>query len=93
MPNRLQDRIKTAVINWAQEYYAADDVVAKDGDVVVYLFDEEDEDPERIIAILAVRGRTEWQAAEIWLERNKVASINDLGEGVPPEDVAWPWPD
>jgi len=86
MSEKKQERIKTAVVKWAQNYYGADEVV-------VYLFDEEDEDPERIIAILAVRGRTEWQAAEIWLERNKVASINDLGEGVPPEDVAWPWPD
>ena len=86
MSNRKQKGIKTAVINWAHDYY-------KVNEVVVYLFDEEDEDPERVIAILAVRGLTEWQAAEIWLERNKVASINDLGEGVPPEDVAWPWPD
>jgi hypothetical protein len=82
----MQKRIKTAVVNWAHDYYGVDDVV-------VCLFDEEDEDPERVIAVLAVRGLKEWRAAEIWLEGNKVASINDLGEGVPPEDVAWPWSD
>jgi len=62
MSDRIQKRIKTAVVDWARDYYGADDVV-------VYLFDDEDEDPERIIAVLA-DGLTEWQAAEIWLEGN-----------------------
>jgi len=86
MSDRKQKEIKTAVVKWARDYYGADDAV-------VYLFDDEDEDPERLIAVLAVRGLDEWQAAEVWLEGNKVASINELGEGVPPEGVAWPWPD
>jgi hypothetical protein len=86
MFNRKQERIKTAVVKWAHDYYGADDVV-------VYLFDDEDGDPERVIAVLAVRGLEEWQAVEVWLEGNKVASINELGEGVPPEDVVWPWSD
>ncbi len=86
MSDRKQKEIKAAVVKWARDYYGVDDVV-------VYLFDDEDEDPERLIAVLAVRGLDEWQAAEVWLEGSKVASINELGEGVPPEDVVWPWPD
>lgn len=86
MSDRMYESIKAAVSNWARNYYRGDDVV-------VYLFDDEDADPERVIAVLAVRGLKGWQAAEVWLEGDQVMSINDLGEGVPPEDVTWPWPD
>lgn len=31
------------------------------------------------------------QAAEVWLEDGEVEAINNLGEGLPPEGVPWPW--
>jgi hypothetical protein len=86
MSDELHARMKAAVVDWANKHYGHHEVV-------VYIFDDEDEDPERVIAVLAVRGSKEWRAAEVWLEGNRVASINDLGEGAPPEGVPWPWPD
>jgi hypothetical protein len=86
MQDVSHQKVKTAVIAWARDYYQTRDIVA-------YVFDEEDDDPDRYIAVLAVRGRTGWRAAEAWLEDGRVVSINDLGEGVPSDNAVWPWPD
>lgn len=78
--------VQTAVLEWAQQYYHTPDVE-------VYVFIDEDEDPERFVAVLAARGLDSWQAVEAWMEAGQVVSINDLGEGVPPDGVNWPWDD
>lgn len=79
-------KVHSAVRDWAALYFQADDIV-------IYLFPDEDDEPERLIAILAVRGQEAWQAAEVWTDADEVASINPLGEGVPPDGVEWPWPE
>jgi hypothetical protein len=86
MSDKMRERIKAAVIEWARDRFG-------NNDMVVHLFDDEDDDPERYVAVLAVRGLNEWQAAEVWLEEDRVVSINALGEGVPPDGVSWPWQD
>jgi len=86
MSNTTPEMIKAAVVEWARGHHGS-------SEVVVYVFDDEDEDPDRVIVVMAVRGQKEWQAAEVWLEGNRITSINDLGEGAPPEDVSWPWPE
>lgn len=84
--NTQNDRVELAVQTWAQDYF-------KSGEVVIYVFADEDEDPSRYIAVIAVRGLDTWQAAEAWEERGEIVSINHLGEGAPLEDAVWPWPD
>ena len=84
--NALRERMQQAVALWAEEYFGANEIE-------LYLFDDEDEDPSRYIAIIAVHGLDTWQAAEVWEEEGEIVSINHLGEGVPPEDAVWPWPD
>ena len=82
----LNQRIEQAVIDWAHAYYQAE--------AVVYVFDrEEGEELGRHVVSLAVQGIDLWQAAEVWVEDNAVVAINDLGEGLAPEGMAWPWPD
>ena len=85
MTEMLWDKIKTAVETWAKGYF-------KTLDVVSHVFADEDE-PDRYIVVLAVRGLDDWQAIEAWVEEEEVVSINTLGEGVPPDGVAWPWAD
>ena len=66
-----------AVEAWAKEYYGVDSAQA-------YLFPDEDE-PERYIASLKLSGYDIWQAAEVWVENGQVVTVNDLGEGLAPE--------
>ena len=85
--NTLYQIITVAVEDWARGYFACPDVV------VHVLDQEEDDEPDRYLTSLAVRGLDLWQAAEVWLEGSEVVAINDLGEGLPPDGVNWPWPD
>jgi hypothetical protein len=41
--------------------------------------------------VFAAKGQDLWRAIEVWVEEDAVVSMNDLGEGVPPDGVAWPW--
>jgi len=82
----VEQKIRTAVEVWIEEYF--DDVHR--AELVSYVFADED-DPERYVVVFAVQGMTEWQAAEVWLENGRIASINSLGEGAPPDGVSWPW--
>ena len=82
----LHERVQQAVTTWAKEYFSTDEIV-------IYIFDDEDEDPSRYIAVIAVRELDVWQAAEAWEEGGEIVSINHLGEGAPLDDVVWPWPD
>lgn len=84
-PGERDNLIIQAAIAWARTYYQTD--------VIAYLLEPEEEDePGRYIASLAVRGYDLWQAAEVWLENNAIVAINDLGEGLPPANTPWPWP-
>ncbi len=84
--NAHNDRVRLAVQTWANDYFKTDKVV-------IYVFDDEDEDPSRYIAVMAVQGLDSWQAAEAWEEKSEVVSVNHMGEGVPPESGIWPWSD
>jgi len=81
----VEQQIRTAVDSWAEDYFH----LAK-GEVVSFVFADED-DMDRYIVVFAAREMTEWQAAEVWLENGRIASINSLGEGAPPDGVDWPW--
>lgn len=59
--------------------------------VVVAIIQEEGDEPDRYLALIAAANQTGWQAAEVWLEDGTVVAINDLGEGIPPDGAAWPW--
>ncbi|MFO7683472.1 MAG: hypothetical protein R6X34_25850 [Chloroflexota bacterium] len=56
--------------------------------VVVAIILEEGDEPDRYLALIAAANQTGWQAAEVWLEDGRVVAINDLGEGIPPDDAA-----
>jgi hypothetical protein len=79
----VEESLKTAVETWAKAYFNTHELVS-------YFFTDEDE-PERYIVILAAKSLTEWQAAEVWVEADETITINSLGEGIPPDDVLWPW--
>jgi hypothetical protein len=83
MERPLEDKIKTAVGAWAKTYFQTTNVVS-------YVFADEEE-PDRYIVVLAAKGLAEWQAVEAWLEDDEIVAINSLGEGLPPDNVTWPW--
>ena len=82
----VEQQIRTAVEAWAKDYFEGLHLT----ELVSYVFVDEDE-PERYVVVFAARELTEWQAAEVWLENGRIASINSLGEGAPPDGVDWPW--
>ena len=84
----VEQQIRTAVAAWAKDYFE----ILHLTELVSYVFVDEDE-PERYVVVFAARELTEWQAAEVWLENGRIASINSLGEGAPPDGVVWPWED
>jgi hypothetical protein len=79
----LEYTIKTAVVAWGEEQF-------KTTDIFSYIFPDEYE-ADRFIVVFAVNGLEGWRAVEVWLENDVVVSINDLGEGVPPDGALWPW--
>ena len=86
MDDTLNAKISTAVTLWARETYQTDDILIAD-------VSPDDEDPERYLVILAIRPLGYWLVAEAWLQDGRVEAINDLGEGLPLDDTAWPWPE
>jgi hypothetical protein len=80
----LTQSIQQAVIDWAQAQYQIHDVT-------LGLIEPDEDEPERWLVDFAIPTIPYWQVAEVWLEHNKIVSINDLGEGVAPDGVAWPW--
>ena len=86
MDDTLNAQINTAVTLWARETHQTQDIVIAD-------VSPDDEDPERYLVILAVRPLGYWLVAEAWLQDGGVEAINDLGEGLPLDDTAWPWPE
>ncbi len=88
MDDALTARIKSAVMVWAERTFNTKDVVvgAATGD------EAEDEEADRYLAVFAVRSVGHWLVAEVWVEDHEVLGVNDLGEGLPFDDVQWPWP-
>jgi hypothetical protein len=86
MDHTLNAQINTAVTHWAKQTYQTQDILIAD-------VSPDDEEPERYLVILAIRPLGYWLVAEAWLQNGRVEAINDLGEGLPLDDTAWPWPE
>ena len=86
MDDSFTEQINTAVTHWAREAYETDEILIAD-------VSPDDEDPERYLVILAIRPLGYWLVAEAWLQDGSVEAINDLGEGLPLDDTALPWPE
>ncbi len=83
--NEFPPILRQAAERWAKAYYHTDQVA-------VHILQEEDDEAGRYLALVAAANQDAiWQAAEVWLEDGAVVAINDLGEGLPPEGVLWPW--
>ncbi|MBK8989522.1 MAG: hypothetical protein IPM39_26275 [Chloroflexi bacterium] len=82
--NNLTPILHDNALAWAKAYYQTDKVV-------VAIIQEEGDEPDRYLALIAAANQTSWQAAEVWLEDGAVVTINDLGEGIPPDGATWPW--
>lgn len=80
----LIQRIKQSVTNWAQTEYSVPEVV-------LGLVEPDEDETDRWLVDFAVPTIPYWQVAEVWVEEGEIVSINDLGEGVPPEGITWPW--
>jgi hypothetical protein len=86
MDDNTAEQIGTAVTHWAQEKYRTNDIFIAD-------ISPDEEELERYLVILAARPLGYWLVAEAWLQDGRVEAINDLGEGLPLDDTAWPWPE
>lgn len=80
----LIEQIKQSVINWVQAEYEVQEVV-------LGLVEPDEDETERWLVDFAIPTIPYWQVAEVWIEDDAIVSINDLGEGVPPEGITWPW--
>jgi len=80
----LIQRIRQSVTNWAQTEYDVPEVV-------LGLVEPDEDETDRWLVDFAVPTIPYWQVAEVWVEEGEIVSINDLGEGVPPEGITWPW--
>jgi hypothetical protein len=86
MNTNTSQTIHTAVTHWARARFHTDEIVIADIDP--------DDEPEQYLVVLAVRPLAHWLAVEVWLSGDgQVETINDLGEGVPLVEQAWPWPE
>lgn len=86
MDNAIEEQIGAAVTRWAQAAYRTSDIVVAD-------VSPDEEEPDCYLAVLAVRSLGYWLVAEVWLNDGQVEAVNDLGEGLPLTDQAWPWPE
>ena len=103
MKATLEQQIKSAVLDWAILTYRTQEIVigsaAQDGAEHVEAInagaidhDANEEDAGRYLVDYAVRPIGRWLVAEVWLADQEIFSINDLGEGLPLDDIRWPWP-
>ena len=81
--NNLTPILHDSALAWATTYYQTDKVV-------VVIIREDDDEQERYLALIAAANQSGWQAAEVWPEEGAVATLNDLGEGLPPAGGTWP---
>jgi len=97
MEATLEQQIKSAVQDWATLTYHTQEIVigsaARDGLDHSGTEDHggDEEDADRYLVDLAVRPVGRWLVAEVWLNGQEIFSINDLGEGLPLDDIRWPW--
>ncbi|MEZ4644836.1 MAG: hypothetical protein R3E31_19245 [Chloroflexota bacterium] len=83
--NEFPPILHQAAMSWAREYYQTEQIF-------IMIIREEDDEPGRYLALIAAANQNAiWQAAEVWLEDGEVVAVNDLGEGLPPEGISWPW--
>jgi hypothetical protein len=87
MNEAVSRTIQTAVTRWARQTFATEELfiraIAPDG-----------EEEGRFLVDVAARPVGYWLVAEVWLdERGRVETINNLGEGLPLDNAAWPWPE
>lgn len=80
--------VEKAVREWARLHYDSDEILVGSA----ALDDEDEDEADRYLVDFAVRGEGRWLVAEVWLSDDQILSINDIGEGLPLEDVDWPWP-
>lgn len=81
----LIQRIKQAALDWVRAEYNVQDVV-------LGLVEADEDESDRWLVDFAVPTIPYWQVAEVWIEEGEIVSVNDLGEGVGPDGIAWPWP-
>lgn len=79
--------IKSAVKDWARQTFTSDEVIIGSATL-----DEYDEDEgERFLVDCAIRSVGHWLVLEVWVSDGRILGINDIGEGLPLENAAWPW--
>ncbi len=78
------DQIRQAVTYWAQQEFRVQEVV-------LGLVEADEDESDRWLVDFAVPTIPYWQVAEVWIEEGEIVSVNDLGEGVPPEGITGPW--
>ena len=81
--------IREAITAWAQQVYATEAVFV--GQITHEEALEED-GAQRYLVDLAIRPVGSWLVLEVWAAPGRVLTINDLGEGLPLDEAAWPWP-
>lgn len=95
MEETLDQRIKAAVLDWAVATYRTPEIVVGAAARAGSMGGEDqlidDDHADRYLVVYAVRIVGRWLVAEIWLRGQEILSINDLGEGLPLEDIGWPW--
>jgi hypothetical protein len=97
MEETLDQQIKSAVLDWATLTYHTQEIVigsaAQDGATQdgAELVGADEEEADRYLVDYAVRPIGHWLVAEVWLADQQIFSINDLGEGLPLDDIRWPW--
>jgi hypothetical protein len=102
MEATLEQQIKSAVLDWATLTYHTQEIVIGSAarDSADYIGAEniddddpgpEDDDAGRYLVDYAVRAVGSWLVAEVWLTGQEIFSINDVGEGLPLDDIRWPW--
>lgn len=80
----LRQHIKQAVIEWVKTQYHVEEAI-------LGLVEPDEDEAERWLVDFAIPTIPYWQVAEVWVEDGAIASVNDLGEGVPPDGMVWPW--
>lgn len=89
MSKELLARIREDVTRWAETTHRSSDIyvgIAAEDDV-------EYDEATRYLVDYAIRQVGYWLVAEVWVADGQIVVINDMGEGLPLENVDWPWPD
>jgi hypothetical protein len=103
MEATLEKQIKSAVLDWATLTYHTQEIVigsaaqdpaeyARIKDLVAVEDETFEDDAGRYLVDYAVRDVGRWLVAEVWLTGQEIFSVNDMGEGLPLDDIRWPWP-